>query len=441
MTITIDLDGLKSDLKAAWKRSDAVFDLLDETAWHLKPIDLRHPFLFYLGHLPAFAWNQVSGVLGNGSLHPTYDELFERGIDPKDNQAAEQVAIREWPPLDDVLAYRDEARDRLLKSVDQLDGRDDPLAKNGRIARVVIEHELMHHETLMYMFQRLDHKLKRRPTNAPELAVGTGAKPERVTVERGKAVIGADFDDIAFGWDNEFPKSSHEVETFTVESLPVTITSFREFVEGGGYRDPQWWRLEDWAWRTKLGLTQPIDWENHEGEWQYRGMFEVAPLDSVGGYPVQVSLAEARAYCKWKGVRLPTEPELNRAAYVEPGGGIRPYPWGDAKPNGEHGNFGWRQYAPVPVGSFPEGASAWGIDELVGNGWEWTTTIWEQRPGFHPYIRTYPGYSADFFDNNHYVIFGAAWPTDIALTRRSFRNWFQSQYPYVFATFRCVTNG
>ena len=53
-------------------------------------------------------------------------------------------------------------------------------------------------------------------------------------------------------------------------------------------------------------------------------------------------------------------------------------------------------------------------------------------------MRTYPGYSADFFDGEHSVLFGGAWPTDERLLRRSFRNWFQRRYPYVFATFRCV---
>ena len=88
--------------------------------------------------------------------------------------------------------------------------------------------------------------------------------------------------------------------------------------------------------------------------------------------------------------------------------------------------------------SHPAGASAWGVHELVGNGWEWTSSVFGPFPGFRAYARTYPGYSADFFDGKHYVMAGASWATDGALVRRSFRNWFQPHYPYVFAKFRCV---
>jgi len=78
------------------------------------------------------------------------------------------------------------------------------------------------------------------------------------------------------------------------------------------------------------------------------------------------------------------------------------------------------------------------VDELVGNGWEWTETPFGGLPGFTPFLRTYPGYSVDFFDGRHYVLRGASWATDAQLVRRSFRNWFQPHYPYVFSKFRCV---
>jgi formylglycine-generating enzyme required for sulfatase activity len=91
----------------------------------------------------------------------------------------------------------------------------------------------------------------------------------------------------------------------------------------------------------------------------------------------------------------------------------------------------------VAVGSHPAGASAWSVQELVGNGWEWTRTPFAPFPGFEPLPR-YPGYSADFFDGAHFVLRGGSWATDATLLRPSFRNWFQPHYPYVFAKFRCV---
>jgi formylglycine-generating enzyme required for sulfatase activity len=181
-------------------------------------------------------------------------------------------------------------------------------------------------------------------------------------------------------------------------------------------------------------------WRRARRGWAQQTLFDEVPLDEAGDWPVYVSWAEARAYCAWRGARLPTEPEWHRAAYGAPDGSLRSHPWGEDPPSARHGNFGLRQWSPTPVGRFPDGASAWGALDLVGNGWEWTDTVFGPLPGFTPYIRTYPGYSADFFDGRHYVLRGASWATDATLIRRSFRNWFQPHYPYVFAKFRCISD-
>ena len=114
-----------------------------------------------------------------------------------------------------------------------------------------------------------------------------------------------------------------------------------------------------------------------------------------------------------------------------------PWPWGDDAPEERHGSFHFQAASPLPVGSRPDGVSAWGVHELVGNGWEWTCSPFAPFPGFEPMPR-YPGYSADFFDGAHFVLLGGSWATDQALLRPSFRNWFQPHYPYVFSKFRCA---
>jgi formylglycine-generating enzyme required for sulfatase activity len=167
-------------------------------------------------------------------------------------------------------------------------------------------------------------------------------------------------------------------------------------------------------------------------------MFDNLPLGQVSDWPIYASHAEARAFCRWRDGRLATEAEFFRAAYTTPDGDVRPFPWGDESPAEGHGNFDFRHWAPTPVGCFADGDSAWGVAELVGNGWEWTDTVFEPYPGFSAYIPSYPGYSADFFDGLHHVMLGASWATPTQLIRRSLRNWFQPHYPYMFAKFRCV---
>jgi formylglycine-generating enzyme required for sulfatase activity len=167
-----------------------------------------------------------------------------------------------------------------------------------------------------------------------------------------------------------------------------------------------------------------------------RGAFEELPLPL--SWPVYVTHRQAEAYAKWAGMRLPTEAEYHRAAFGTPAGEERPHPWGDDEPDAMHGNFDFERFDPEPVDAHPAGASAWGIFDLIGNGWEWTATPFGPFPGFEP-MASYPQYSADFFDGRHYVMKGASPVTARELIRRSFRNWFYDDYPYMYAKFRCVS--
>jgi len=207
-----------------------------------------------------------------------------------------------------------------------------------------------------------------------------------------------------------------------------------EFVEAGGYGDPQWWTADDWQWIRGEAREHPMFWERHQGSWFWRGMFELIPLPA--SWPVYVSLAEASAFARWQGTRLPTEAEFQRAAYGSPAG-ERPHPWGEDGPASEFGVFDFSSWDPEPAGCHPAGASAWGVEDLVGNGWEWTSTAFAPFPGFRV-LASYPEYSADFFDGQHFVMKGASPATARELLRPSFRNWFRARYPYVYATFRCV---
>jgi formylglycine-generating enzyme required for sulfatase activity len=166
-------------------------------------------------------------------------------------------------------------------------------------------------------------------------------------------------------------------------------------------------------------------------------MFELVPLPR--SWPVYVSHAEASAFARWRGARLPTEAEFQRAAYGSPEG-ERASPWGSETPTLRHGVFDFTSWDPEPAGSHPGGASAWGVEDLVGNGWEWTSSVFAPFPGFRP-LASYPEYSADFFDGEHVVMKGASPATAHELLRPTFRNWFRKHYPYVYATFRCARPG
>jgi ergothioneine biosynthesis protein EgtB len=339
-----------------------------------------------------------------------------------------------WPARAAVLDYRDRVRAELGSALSERSLPRDLEA----VASMVVEHELMHQETLLYMLQELDHGLKRRPFDWPALP-GPGAqrRSRSVDIPEGDAVLGASPGSLSFGWDNEFRQHSVHVPAFAIDETPVTNADLLEFVEDRGYAESRLWSEDGWAWRSRRCLNRPHSWRRDDSGVRIRGLLEDVPFERAACWPALVSWAEASAYARWRGQRLPSEAEWHRAARGTPAGRQRSWPWGDEAPGEAHGNFHFRHASPEPVGSHPAGASAWGVQELIGNGWEWTGTPFAPFPGFEPLPR-YPGYSADFFDGRHFVLRGGSWATDEILLRPSFRNWFQPHYPYVFSKFRCA---
>jgi ergothioneine biosynthesis protein EgtB len=239
----------------------------------------------------------------------------------------------------------------------------------------------------------------------------------------------------SFGWDNEYEAHAAGVPSFAIDRFKVTNGEYLRFLAADGYQDPNVWTPQDWDWIRREGITHPAFWRPSERGWQYRTMFDEIPLPLH--WPVYVSHAEANAYARWSGKRLPTEEEWQRACTGTSVGIERQYPWGDQSPGPSVGYFDFARWDPWPVNAFPQGASAFGVEGMMSNGWEWTSSLFEPFPGFQPFA-FYPGYSANFFDKQHYVMKGGSTRTAACMLRRSFRNWFQPHYPYVYAGFRCA---
>jgi formylglycine-generating enzyme required for sulfatase activity len=240
-----------------------------------------------------------------------------------------------------------------------------------------------------------------------------------------------------FGWDNEFESSIVTVPRFKISKFMISNAEFLRFVEDGGYQNSKYWSPEDWRWKQLSAVRHPVFWKQEGSTWSYRGMFEELPFRS--NWPVYVSHAESSAYARWANGCLPTEAQWHRAAYGTPEGTERAYPWGSSSPTPELGNLDFERWDPESVDRNPANKSAWGVVGQLGNGWEWTATPFAPFPGFEP-AAYYPGYSANFFDGQHYVIKGGSARTASCLLRRSFRNWFQPHYQYVYTGFRCVTD-
>jgi len=454
---------LAERLLEARRRSDELFSLVRPDSLYERPIPERHRIIFYIGHLEAFDWNLLhQRVLGLKTFHPEFDRLFAFGIDPVGGGLPTDQPS-DWPSIDQVHGYVAEVRSILDQQLangifDSPSVTHDVLPLHT-LLNVAIEHRLMHAETLAYMLHQLPVDRKVAPAPAPETATPP-VVPRMVEVPAGVATLGIARESEVFGWDNEFEHHTVGVPAFAIDQYKTTNRQFLDFIAAGGYETRAFWSDDDWNWKSARGISHPAFWKGVGDRWLYRTMFDEVslPLD----WPVYVSRAEAEAYARWAGKSLPTEAEWHRAAYGTPQGEDRAFPWGSGAPNPRFGNFDfvrWNpvpvnwgsgapnprfgnfdfvRWNPVPVNAFPEGQSAFGVNDMVGNGWEWTSTVFAPFSGFRAFA-FYPGYSADFFDGKHFVMKGGSARTAACMLRRSFRNWFQAHYQYVYAAFRCVS--
>jgi len=376
-------------LAAARAETDALFDLIRPEALYERTIPERHRIIFYLGHLEAFDWNLIGRyALDHPAFHPSFDRLFAFGIDPPPGELpSDQPA--DWPSIEEVRTYNQrtrEAIDAVLGNVPE------------QLIHVALEHRLMHAETFAYILHQLDYSKKspwRSHSSGGQATCGTHTDRLLIPISAGTARLGRAVGE-GFGWDNEFPAVCVHVPEFAIAQHKVTNGEYLAFV-----RD---------------GAAPPFFWVSRGGEWFYRGMWEEAPLPL--DCPVYVTHDEATAYARWRGMRLPTEAEWHRAACSsEPSRNVDFYSWD-----------------PISVA---EGGA--GPQQLIGNGWEWTSSVFAPFPGFQPFP-FYPNYSEPFFDGKHYVLKGASPRTARCFLRSSFRNWFRPSYPYVYATFRVVTS-
>jgi ergothioneine biosynthesis protein EgtB len=427
----------------ARQRSDELFSVLRPDSLYERPIPERHRIIFYLGHLEAFDWNLMrERILDLKAFHPGFDQLFAFGIDPVDGGLPSDQAV-DWPSVGDAREYVSRVRqgvDTGLKELTSADWDSGPVGADfsaSILLNVAIEHRLMHAETLAYMFHQLPLDRKIGKQRKLELVIAPIAH-RMIEIPAGRATLGLSrSEDSGFGWDNEYEAHIVEVPAFAIDKYMVTNRQYLNFVDAGGYENPPLWTEADWNWRTAQNIRHPAFWSRSDERWYYRTMFDEIPLPL--DWPVYVSHAEASAYSRWAGKALPSEAQWHRAAYGAATGGERLYPWGDAAVAPRKGNFDFQNWDPTPVGAFPEAQSAFGVADLLGNGWEWTASRFESFPGFKAFS-FYPGYSANFFDGKHYVIKGGSARTAACMLRRSFRNWFQPHYQYVYAGFRCVSS-
>ena len=189
----------------------------------------------------------------------------------------------------------------------------------------------------------------------------------------------------------------------------MTHGDYLEFVEAGGYRSADHWSAAGWEWCRQRGAEAPRNWTRREDGWWVRFMDRELPLPRE--LPVShVCYWEAEAFAAFAGKRLPTEAEWEKAALWDPlAGRARRHPWGDEPPAPRHANLDQLLFEPAPVGAYPDGVSAYGVHQMVGDVWEWTSSDFAAYPGFAAF--PYREYSEIFFGDEYKVLRGGSWAT------------------------------
>ncbi len=335
----------------------------------------------------------------------------------------------------ETLAYLQTVLERLSARLDSGMATE----QDSFIYQFGIFHEDMHTEAFLWARQALAYA-------TPDLAVAADVSAERAAgpypgwaeVPGGEFLLGASRN-APFLFDNEKWAHPVAIEPFEIAKAPVTNREFQAFADDGGYGQEAFWGADGWKWRQEAGAEHPVYWQpDGPGNWLLRRFEQTLPLPPDEPV-VHVSWYEADAYCRWSGLRLPTEAEWESAALGEPASDgtlaatKRRYPWGEAPPDPSRANLDGRALAPVGVAALAAGDSAFGCRQMLGNVWEWTADTFNAFPGFSP--DAYKEYSVMLFGDTK-VLRGGAWTTRGRMIHGTYRNYFEAYRQDVFGGFR-----
>ena len=377
--------GVEALLQDARERTLALVEPVSDADLDRQHDPLMSPLVWDLGHIAAFEDLWICRETGREPLRPELAAVYDADETPRADRG-------ELPYLrrNEAVAYLDRVRERTLSALGDV---------SPFMAEMLIQHEHQHNETMLQALQLAEPGVFSPDRPAPSGAAAGGA----VSVDGGPAEIGDGGG--GFAYDNERPRHAVELGPYRIDRAPVTNGRYCDFVEDGGYRRRELWSEDGWAFRERQGWERPRYWTADGRERRFDRTTELETQLPV----MHVSWFEADAYARWRGARLPSEAEWERAAAL-------------AEP--ERGALDQLGFGPGPAGPF------------VGDCWEWTSSVFTGYPGFGAY--PYREYSEVFFDAGYWVLRGASWATRPRVARVTFRNWDHPERRQIFAGFRCA---
>ena len=422
-------------LEEARERTWILVEGVPDGALTTPAADYLSPPVWDLGHIANFEeiW-LVQRLTGDGELHDGDNDRYDALRHPRQERPSLALLDRAG-----ARRYMDEVRRRTRAVLEQAElGPDGPrLTRDGLVHWMIVLHEHQHQETLLQSMQMRGPGVVRparpRALPVPPARSGGGAGAW-IEVPAGPFRMGRPHGPRVY--DNEAPEHEVMVPAFQMARFPVTCGGFLAFVEGGGYDDPGPWSAAGRAWLEESGARAPLYWDEEGGRWHRTTLLGRRPVAEVRDEILaHVTWFEAEAYARWRGARLPSEAEWEKACRLDGrGGSVGVNPWGDAPADPGRANIDQTAWGPSRAGAYPGGASPLGAEHMVGDVWEWTATEFDGYPGFEPY--PYAGYSEAFFRAGYKVLRGGAWATRAGCAHGCFRNWDHPRRRQIFAGVR-----
>jgi ergothioneine biosynthesis protein EgtB len=363
-------------------------------------------------HLAHVTWFFETFVLQHDPeyrpLDDRYAVLFNssyNGVGPQFERITRGTLSR--PTVTEVVAYRAHV-DKTMAAVRE--GADHP-ADLAAIVELGLHHEQQHQELLVTDLKYNLGANPLRPAYHHRSRARCVAPPHSfIAFDGGGVEIGHAGPGFAF--DNERPRHRVALGSYALGSRLVTNAEYLQFVEAGGYRQPDLWLLDGWRTVHERGWQAPLYWEALDGRWHTFTLGGEVPLEPDTPV-VHVSYYEADAYARWRRARLPTEAEWEHAATGRPLDGHLL----DDDPDD------------------PRPTSGAALSQLFGDAWEWTASAYLPYPGFRPLTGALGEYNGKFMVNQM-VLRGGSCATPRSHIRASYRNFFPPDARWQFSGIR-----
>ena len=336
--------------------------------------------------------------------------------------------ITSRPTIDEIFQYFNTINQKVEKFIQSREFNDD----EEKLIVTGFHHECQHQELLVYDLQHLLAE-EYLPVRKNEIKIQQEKQKNFVEIKGGLYTMG--YNGTKYCYDIELPEHKTYLENFKIGIFPITNKEYLEFMQDGGYETYKHWLSDGWEKVKSNKWNSPMYWEKINDEWYVRDFLGIRKINL--NEPVcHVSYYEADAYCKWAGKRLPTEGEWEKAAcWNEEKQEKMLFPWGNESPTVEKCNLlEAYQWGTTEIGTYPDGISPSGCQQMIGDVWEWTSSEFTGYPGFKSGFDEYN----DKWFTNQKVLRGGSFGTPKMSIRGSYRNFFRLDERWLFSGFRCV---